>query len=105
MRKRIQDKVFQISHHCSNSLAMLKKVPGVQKPSKSEAFPEYGKMKGGFPSWMSKKDRKLLQAAVNESKIDLVVAQDGTGNYKTIGEAVAAAPSSSSTGYVYQYLI
>lgn len=101
LRSRIQDKLYDISHQVSNSLAMLKKVPGaVKKPSKSEAFPEYGKFKDGFPSWVSPKDRKLLQAAVNETKFDLVVAKDGTGNFKTIGEAVAAAPNSSTTRQV-----
>jgi len=79
---------------------MLKKVPEKKKQSKNEVFPEYGKMKDGFPSWVSPKDRKLLQAAVNETKFDLVVAKDGSGNFTTIGEAVAAAPNSSATRQV-----
>ncbi|KAL2345441.1 hypothetical protein Fmac_006726 [Flemingia macrophylla] len=95
VRDRIQKGLFRISHHVSNSLAMLKKV---KKPSeKNEAFPEYGEVKEGFPSWVSPKDRKLLQSAVNETKFDLVVAKDGTGNFTTIGEALAAAPNSSTT--------
>ncbi|XP_057718438.1 pectinesterase-like [Arachis stenosperma] len=96
----LQDKLFQISNHVSNSLAMLKKVPGAKKPSKSEVFPEYGKMKGHFPTWITNKDRKLLQASVNQTKFNLVVAQDGTGNFKTIAEALAAAPNSSTTRFV-----
>ncbi|KAL1312691.1 hypothetical protein AAHE18_16G056700 [Arachis hypogaea] len=96
----LQDKLFQISNHVSNSLAMLKKVPGVKKPSKLEVFPEYGKMKGHFPTWITNKDRKLLQASVNQTKFNLVVAQDGTGNFKTIAEALAAAPNSSTTRFV-----
>lgn len=97
VRNRIQDKLFEISHHVSNSLAMLKKVPGVKKPSKSEAFPEYGKLKDGFPLWVSPKERKLLQVVVNETKFNLVVAKDGTGNFTTIREAIVAAPNSSTT--------
>ncbi|KAJ1402382.1 Pectinesterase, catalytic [Sesbania bispinosa] len=100
VRDRFQEKLLEISHHVSNSLAMLKKVPGGKKTSNSEVFPEYGKMKKGFPSWVSPKDRKLLQASVNETKFDLVVAKDGTGNFTTIGEAVAAAPNSSETRFV-----
>lgn len=104
MRDKIQEKLFEISHQVSNSLAMLKKVPGVKKgASENEAFPEYGKMKDGFPSWVSPKDRKLLQAAVNETKFDLVVAKDGSGKFTTIGEAVAAAPNSSTTRQVLPY--
>ncbi|KAJ1412598.1 Pectinesterase, catalytic [Sesbania bispinosa] len=100
LRNRIQDELFEICHQVSNSLAMLKKVPGVKKSSKSEAFPEYGKLEKGFPSWISPKDRKLLQAPVNETKFDLVVAKDGTGNFTTVGEALAAAPNSSTTRFV-----
>ncbi|KAK7356381.1 hypothetical protein VNO80_15652 [Phaseolus coccineus] len=101
VRDRIEKKLLEISHHMSNSLAMLKKVPGVKTTtSKSEVFPEYGKMKKGFPLWVSPKDRKLLQASANETKFDLVVAKDGTGNFTTIGEALAVAPNSSTTRFV-----
>lgn len=41
-----------------------------------------------MPEWISAADRKLLQAA---PKADLVVAKDGSGNYMTISEAVAAS--------------
>ncbi|KAE9618799.1 hypothetical protein Lal_00047568 [Lupinus albus] len=100
VRNKIEKKLLKISHHVSNSLAMLKKVPGVKKSSKSEVFPEYGKMKEGFPSWVNSKGRKLLQASVKETKFDFVVAKDGTGNFTTIGEALAAAPNSSITRFV-----
>ncbi|KAG4981782.1 hypothetical protein JHK87_026531 [Glycine soja] len=101
---RIEKKLLQISRHVSNSLAMLNKVPGVEKLTTSsesdEVFPEYGKMQKGFPSWVSSKDRKLLQAKVNETKFNLVVAKDGTGNFTTIGEALSVAPNSSTTRFV-----
>lgn len=82
---------------------MLKKVPGVKKASNTQAFPEYAKMKPGFPSWITFKDRKLLQAAVNATNFDLVVAKDGSGNFATIGEAVAAAPNNTNTRYPHLY--
>ena len=51
----------------------------------------------GFPSWVSAADRKLLQSSSgNVPKADIVVAQDGSGNYKTVTEAVAAAAKQSS---------
>lgn len=55
-----------------------------------------------FPSWMSIKDRKLLTSPSLEVKVDanVVVAKDGSGKYKTVNEAVAAAPSKSATRYV-----
>jgi len=52
----------------------------------------------GFPSWMSHSDRRLLQEPA--SKADVVVAQDGSGNYKTISEGVAAAAKLSGKGRV-----
>ncbi|XP_019428700.1 PREDICTED: pectinesterase-like [Lupinus angustifolius] len=100
VRGKIEKRLLKISHHVSNSLAMLKKVPGVKKSSKSEVFPEYSKMKEGFPSWVNSKGRKLLQASVSETKFNFVVAKDGTGNFTTIGEALAAAPNSSTTRFV-----
>ncbi|XP_059625078.1 pectinesterase-like [Cornus florida] len=46
----------------------------------------------GFPEWVSTADRKLLElSGVPESRADIVVAKDGSGNYKTISEAVAAS--------------
>ncbi|KAG2697500.1 hypothetical protein I3760_07G109500 [Carya illinoinensis] len=99
VRDEIKNSLYNISHHVSNSLVILKKLPGI-KSSKSEVYPEYGKMKNGFPSWVSRKDRKLLQSSVNETIYDLVVATDGTGNFTTIGDAVAAAPNSSTTRFV-----
>ncbi|PPS20325.1 hypothetical protein GOBAR_AA00259 [Gossypium barbadense] len=44
----------------------------------------------GFPSWVSSKDRKLLQSLPNEIKANVV----------TLGEAVAAAPDKSKTRYI-----
>ncbi|KAM5566840.1 pectinesterase [Rosa sericea] len=52
----------------------------------------------GFPEWVSASDRKLLQSSVGPKPADIVVAQDGSGNYKSITEAVAAAKESSGSG-------
>ncbi|GKV33080.1 hypothetical protein SLEP1_g41627 [Rubroshorea leprosula] len=45
----------------------------------------------GFPEWVSSADRKLLQAGEAVPGADLVVAQDGSGNFKTITDALDAA--------------
>lgn len=52
----------------------------------------------GFPEWLSVGDRKLLQSTASQANV--VVAQDGSGNYQTIGQAVKAAPQKSSKRYV-----
>ncbi|KAF5937334.1 hypothetical protein HYC85_024840 [Camellia sinensis] len=102
VRPYIEDRLDKISHHVSNALAMLRKIPAANAAAHGggEVFPEYGKVRGGFPTWVSRKDRRLLQAAVNQTRYNLVVAKDGSGNFTTIGEAVAAAPNSSETRFV-----
>ncbi|KAF8387719.1 hypothetical protein HHK36_026373 [Tetracentron sinense] len=99
VKESIEEGLKNITHTVSNSLAMLKKIPK-ESSSKAEVFPEYGKMVGGFPKWLSPKDRRLLQAPTNQTTSNLVVAKDGSGNFKTISEAVAAAPISSSKRFV-----
>ncbi|XP_073025842.1 pectinesterase-like [Primulina eburnea] len=53
-----------------------------------------------LPSWISPVDRKLLQKSASDIKADLVVAKDGSGKYKTVAEAIAAAPDKSKTRFV-----
>ncbi|KAG5622861.1 hypothetical protein H5410_008079 [Solanum commersonii] len=54
----------------------------------------------GLPSWVSANDRKLLQLSANAIAANVVVAKDGSGNYKTLLEAVTSAPDNSNTRYV-----
>ncbi|CAI9103654.1 OLC1v1002178C1 [Oldenlandia corymbosa var. corymbosa] len=70
-----------VSSLISNSLA-LNMVPFSE--------PTY---KRDFPSWVFPRDRKLLQAAASPATMrpNIVVAKDGSGNYATVGAAVAAA--------------
>jgi len=49
-------------------------------------------LNGKFPSWVKSKDRKLLESRAGEIKADAVVAKDGSGNFKTVAEAVASVP-------------
>ncbi|KAK4483716.1 hypothetical protein RD792_010918 [Penstemon davidsonii] len=51
-----------------------------------------------FPSWVSAHDRKLLQAT--EIKANAVVAKDGSGNFKTVSEAIHSATGSRFVIYV-----
>lgn len=102
VRDKIEKGLVKISRHVSNSLAMLKKIPGANKTQSpaSEVFPEYSSIREGFPSWVSPKDRKLLQTSSSGIKYNLIVTKDGTGNFTNIADAVAAAPNSSTTRYV-----
>lgn len=70
-----------VSSLISNTLAMNKVPYGI-----------WGKYhKKGFPNWVSPGNRKLLQSTSPAAVANIVVAKDGSGNYKTVAAAVAAA--------------
>ncbi|XP_073221084.1 pectinesterase/pectinesterase inhibitor-like [Cicer arietinum] len=61
-------------------------------PSKdSDGFIEE-KLNGDFPSWVTSKDKKLLESSIGDIKANVVVAKDGSGKFKTVAEAVASTP-------------
>ncbi|KAH7857896.1 hypothetical protein Vadar_017698 [Vaccinium darrowii] len=55
---------------------------------------------GGFPTWVSAGRRGLLQAATAAVKPNVVVAQDGSGQYKTINEALQEVPNNGNNTFV-----
>ncbi|KAF2316815.1 hypothetical protein GH714_042156 [Hevea brasiliensis] len=70
-----------------NSLAINKAMPYNTKQLGGRRLLAYG-----FPSWVSASDRRLLlHSSRGAPAADIVVAQDGSGNFKTISEAVAAS--------------
>ncbi|XP_027099490.1 pectinesterase-like [Coffea arabica] len=91
------------SKHLSNSLAINKAAL-----SAAAAHSSTQQIKGrrllssnGFPEWLSVGDRKLLQSSGGPTKADITVAQDGSGNYKTIAEALAAAKGKGGRVVIY----
>ncbi|XP_010257625.1 PREDICTED: pectinesterase 2-like [Nelumbo nucifera] len=68
-----------VSHLISNALA-INDIPSEQQ-----------NYTGGFPTWVSAADRKLLQSSSLASRANLVVAQDGSGHFRTIKAAISAA--------------
>jgi pectinesterase len=53
----------------------------------------------GFPTWASETQRKLL-VAPESIKPNVVVAQDGTGQFKTLTEALALVPTKNKAPFV-----
>jgi len=53
-----------------------------------------------FPEWMTEGDQELLRAKPHGVHADAVVALDGSGHYRSISEAVNAAPSHSQRRYI-----
>uniref|UniRef100_J3M1V5 pectinesterase n=1 Tax=Oryza brachyantha TaxID=4533 RepID=J3M1V5_ORYBR len=54
---------------------------------------------GEFPEWVPAHQRRLLQLT-GMQKPNTVVAKDGSGDFKTITEAINAAPKKSATRFV-----
>ncbi|KAL8462603.1 hypothetical protein ACS0TY_033585 [Phlomoides rotata] len=57
-------------------------------------------LRGNLPAWVTAADRKVLQSRGGAIKADVTVAGDGSGNYKKVGDAIAAAPEKSENRYV-----
>ncbi|CAG7890897.1 hypothetical protein BRARA_A03705 [Brassica rapa] len=55
-----------------------------------------------IPSWVDQRGRSLLQAAegYSDAKADIVVAQDGSGQYTTINDAMKFVPKKKNTTFV-----
>lgn len=79
---RISRKMEFLHRLASNSLALVNRI------TTSSRKPADG---ADFPNWVSGKNRKLIQVVTQPVKADVVVAQDGSGDYKTVSEAIAAA--------------
>lgn len=88
----------------SNSLAIVTKLLGILKDFH---IPVHRKLLGTtnsaeqgskFPEWVRAADRRLLQETY--PKPDVVVAADGTGDVKTVKEAIDKVPKKSITRFV-----
>ncbi|RRT62445.1 hypothetical protein B296_00040441 [Ensete ventricosum] len=97
LRGSLIAELTHVMHMCSNALGMIKGLPGRAGVQRRKAT-GLGVDKEGWPEWMGEEDRRHM--AAEEVAADAVVAGDGTGDYSTVGEAVAAAPSKSQKRYV-----
>lgn len=105
IRKPLIGEEIHVEKLCSNALAMIVNmtVKDMEEEERNYSIGGGRKLKaakevGGWPEWLSGGDRRLLQSST--VKADVVVAADGSGNFKTVAEAVAAAPEKSSKRYV-----
>ncbi|XP_047311643.1 pectinesterase-like [Impatiens glandulifera] len=83
-----------LSKFLSNALAINKNdINKATKGSGGRRRLLWRRRTDGFPEWLGRADRRLLQSSTTASNADIVVAKDGSGNYETIAAAVAAAAS------------
>ncbi|KAI4344667.1 hypothetical protein L6164_011866 [Bauhinia variegata] len=95
---RISKKMDYLSALTSNPLALVNRITGMPNGTKPRRQLLGGEEKQKFPKWVSGRERKLLQEST--IKANVIVAQDGSGNYKTVSEAIQAASGSRFVIYV-----
>ncbi|KAJ6942736.1 hypothetical protein NC652_008518 [Populus alba x Populus x berolinensis] len=103
VRKALLKGQAHVEKMCSNVLAMIKNMTDTDvanelKTTNRKLMQEQEGNESEWPEWMSVADRRLLQSS--SVTPDVVVAADGSGNYKTVSAAVAAAPKKSSKRYI-----
>lgn len=100
VRKALYKGQVHVERMCSNVLAMIKNMTDTDMAAMN--MKERRELKevseSNWPEWLSAGDRRLLQSSTVIP--DVVVAADGSGNYTTVSEAVAAAPQNSNRRYV-----
>ncbi|KAJ8774029.1 hypothetical protein K2173_009460 [Erythroxylum novogranatense] len=86
----------------SNSLAIVSKIMGLLSdfriPIHRRLLRLQSEPNTEFPMWFSLRDRRLLEEY--KPKPNATVAGDGSGDYKTIKEAVAAVPKKTASRFV-----
>ncbi|KAL8200172.1 hypothetical protein R6Q57_011511 [Mikania cordata] len=86
----------------SNSLAIIKGFSSVTNSYNRRRLMSIAAGSNDLPEWLSVKDRKLLQKTKSHAgtNADVVVAQDGSGKYRKISDALKTVPEKSKKRFV-----
>ncbi|XP_015875076.3 putative pectinesterase/pectinesterase inhibitor 22 [Ziziphus jujuba] len=94
----------QVTQLISNVLGLYTQMHSLPfKPPRNvtaSATPAKNQSSSEFPSWMTDEDQKLVKSSPRGMHVNAVVAADGSGRYRTITEAINAAPSYSTRRYI-----
>ncbi|TVU37253.1 hypothetical protein EJB05_10559, partial [Eragrostis curvula] len=68
VRPFIQGRIYHVAHLVSNSLAMLRRLPQTRRRGRGllGGLEGYGSLRRGFPTWVTARDRRRLQAAAGD---------------------------------------
>ncbi|CAI0418849.1 unnamed protein product, partial [Linum tenue] len=88
-----------VERMCSNVLAMIKNMTDADIDSLKAAGVK-DEDEDHLPEWLTAGDRRRLLQSPEVITPNVVVAGDGSGDYRTVGEAVEAAPKKSSERYI-----
>ncbi|KAL6964708.1 putative pectinesterase/pectinesterase inhibitor 22 [Sarracenia purpurea var. burkii] len=94
----IRGSLAQVTQLVANVLTLYSRLHSLPfKPSRDAAMNDQNE---GFPEWMNEGDKDLLLSSAKGMRADAVVAQDGSGDYRSITEAINEAPSYSNRRFV-----
>lgn len=98
----ISGSLTQVTQLISNVLALYTQLHALpfQPPRNRTSVSLTNDVTSEFPEWMTEGDQELLKARPRGVHADAVVALDGSGHYRSIAEAVNAAPSGSTRRHV-----
>ncbi|KAK1285158.1 putative pectinesterase/pectinesterase inhibitor 34 [Acorus calamus] len=99
VKEEMQERTKDLSEMVSNCLAIFavssknKDFAGIPiQNRRRRLMAEEGGGDNGYPGWVGRKERRLLQMPVTAIHADFVVSKVGNGTFKTIEEAVKATP-------------
>ncbi|KAG6538759.1 pectinesterase-like [Zingiber officinale] len=95
LRQSLVAELTHVTHMCSNALRMIKNLSVNGGGWRRRTM---GRNREAWPEWMRKADRRRMES--EELAADAVVAGDGSGDYRTVQEAVEAAPEKSKKRHV-----
>lgn len=89
----------------SNSLAMISLLSELKTPGSGGSSGASRRLlaqdKDGFPTWLTHDERRMLKKNDEKPTPNVTVAKDGSGNYKSISEALSAMPEKYKGRFVY----
>lgn len=101
LKNYAQNYLKTTSELTSNSLAIITWIYKAASSVKMRRLMNYGEQeKVEMPKWLHQRDRQLLQTKDLKKMADVIVAQDGSGKYKRIGDALKSVPNKSKKRFV-----
>ncbi|KAK6121146.1 hypothetical protein DH2020_045134 [Rehmannia glutinosa] len=100
LERYVRGSLSQVTQLIGNVLTLYTQMHSLPfKPSRNNNN-NNNTSKGFFPKWMTDGDKEMLVSSPNGMHVDSVVALDGSGRYRSIGQAIFEAPSYSNRRYV-----
>ncbi|KAK6121112.1 hypothetical protein DH2020_045138 [Rehmannia glutinosa] len=97
-RRYVRGSLSQVTQLIGNVLTLYTQMHSLPfKPSRNNIN---STNKGVFPKWMTDGDKEMLVSSPNGMHVDSVVALDGSGRYRSIGQAIFEAPTVSGKGFI-----